>query len=37
VRQPKPRDHRVIAEIQTISGGFAGGGETSVDKKAYTR
>jgi hypothetical protein len=35
VRKPDPQDQRVIAEIQTISGGFAGDGEISADRKAY--
>jgi hypothetical protein len=34
VRQPNPQDQRVIAEIRTISEGFARGGETSANKKA---
>ncbi len=37
MRQPDPRDQGVIAEIWTISGGFAGGGETSPNRKSYAR
>jgi hypothetical protein len=32
-----PRNEPVIADIQTIFGGFGGGGETRVDRKAYAR
>jgi hypothetical protein len=37
VRQPDPRDQLVIAKIWTISRGFAGGGESSEDRKTYAR
>jgi hypothetical protein len=32
-----PCNEPVIADIRTIFGGFGGGGETSVDRKAYAR